>query len=141
MDEVAAGLGDRAGDSEVPVDAGEELGGDERLGDEVGGALVDGLHAGAHVTDAGEHDDGRRVLELLDLAQDGQPVHARHDEVEEHEVDGAAADRLAGFGAVRCGQRPVTGSDEGAAEQGAQAHLVVDDENVSHPLLPLMTCS
>ena len=39
---------------------------------------------------AGKHDDGDRTIQLPDLLGDGKAIHTRHEEIDDHGVNGAA---------------------------------------------------
>ncbi len=58
----------------------------ERLVEEVDGAGPDRLDGGRGRAVPGDHDDRQRFVERVQLAQDLDAVHARHLDVEQHEV-------------------------------------------------------
>ena len=64
----------------------------ERLLDEVERAELRGFDRGRNRRMSGNHHDGQRVVRRLDPLQHLEPVHARHLDVEEREVDRLASE-------------------------------------------------
>ena len=107
----------------------------DRLGHEIKGAAV---HRGADVGHVaiGRDDDGRQLfLALLQLLQQRQPVHPRHVDVGDHQVDVAVGlERRQGFDAVT-GEQKADGSianlvPELLLDERLQIRLVVDDQDI-----------
>ena len=104
----------------------------QRLLDEVEGAELDGPHRRLDVAVAGDDDDLGVDAALAQALQGLEPVDARHPHVEQHDVvvvgDDALEARLAGFDGVD----GIAFVAQHAAEGGAHAGLVVDDEDRGH---------
>ena len=75
--------------------ARDQLDAVDRLGDVVGGAGDEGVGQAVHVVERRHHDDGEiDVARIVADARAGlDAVHLRHDDVEQHEVDGGRARR------------------------------------------------
>ena len=74
----------------------------ERLFQEVVGAQLGRAHRGFNGAVAGDHDDLGSILQLPDLLQSLQAVHAGQPDIEQHHVEGALAQGVqAGFAALR----------------------------------------
>src|SRR5436309_3353674 len=68
------------------LDDGAQLNEIDRLGEVVGGALLDGLDGGLDVAVAGDNDDLGVGQRLLGLTDDGEAVHVLHEEVGEDDI-------------------------------------------------------
>ena len=86
------------------------------------------LRRGAAGVGRDEDGDGPGA-ELLDLAVEGQAVHARHPEVQEHDVVGPLVDELESRRAVIRAVNPVAEVGEDVGQVVAGIRLVVDDEH------------
>ena len=73
----------------------------ERLLDEIERAQLGGFDRGVDVAVARDHDDRHRLDEMPQLLQDFEAVHARHLDVEEHEIRRFTLDQLDAFLAGR----------------------------------------
>jgi hypothetical protein len=100
-----------------------------RLLDEVEGAQLHRLHRRLHRAVAGEDNDGRRAVLLLQLLQDLEPVHLGHLDVEEHEVRRLLLGELEPHRPVRGEEDLVALVLEDHLEGRADGVLVVDDED------------
>ena len=64
----------------------------ERLFDEVEGAQTRGVHRVCNGAVSGDHGDRQRLVHLADFGERFEPVHARHLDVEQHEIGPIALD-------------------------------------------------
>src|SRR5580704_14187165 len=107
----------------------------DRLGDEIERAAVHGGADLAHVA-VGRNDDGRyRSLVLQQLLQQRKPVHSRHIDIGDHQIDGIAyLEHRQGFDAVAGKRKADLAMADLMAEllqnEGLQVRLVVDDEDM-----------
>src|SRR6266446_4122848 len=113
----------------------------EGLGEVVVGALLHGLDGRLHGA-VGGHDHHLRIGALpADAAEEGQPVDARHADVEEDQIEGLRLGLPKRGGAVLDGRDLVAGSAEALLEDPAEAVFVVGDEDAPfghvHPLSSL----
>ena len=71
-----------------------------RLGEKVVGARLDALHAFLRGIEGRDHDHRQHLRRRVraDLAADVVAAHARHHNVEQHEIELMALDRLQRFG-------------------------------------------
>jgi len=82
----------------------------------------------------GDHDHLRVDLPLAETLQRLEPVDARHPDVEQHHVEGLLDHPLETGLARRHGLDRVALVAQHAAQRGAHARLVVDDQNRCHTL-------
>src|SRR6266536_2086096 len=83
-----------------------------------------------------EHARVREVWVGADQSRRFEPVELWHADVHQHDVREQSPREVDGFAAIRClagDLHPVFGGD-GGGEAGADARLVVDDENADHAL-------
>jgi len=74
-----------------------------------------------------------RLCPTFDLRQrrsERLPALARHDQIEQHEIDRIALEHAAHGSTVRGIAHPQAFADEVASQHGADARLVVDDQDV-----------
>ena len=105
----------------------------ERLGEVVLGAGLDAAHDAVELVQCGDHDHRQiaGVLGRLEPAQNLEPVHLRHDEVEQYEVKLVAAGERQRSRAVGGGDHLVTLAREPAREHVAIGGVVVDHQNAA----------
>ena len=101
----------------------------ERLLDEIKGAELGRFDRGVDVGVAGDHHDGRDLDEMPQLLQHFEAVHARHLDVEEHEVGRFALDQLDAFLARRRQHHVVAVVLERHLQRVADRRLVIDDQD------------
>ena len=102
-----------------------------RLDDEVDRAGAHGADGGVDRSVRGLHDHGRAGGERRDPAQHLDAVHARHDEVEQHERDGplGAFDDLQGLLAALGGLGVVAQTLDQLFEDATLGGIVIDDQD------------
>jgi hypothetical protein len=148
LEHAIAAAGAQAGEVELQVEVGEPLAllavaagapqqgaharvqlvERERLDEVVVGAGVEPRDAVADLVARGQHEDRRAVAAGAQAAADGEPVDARHADVEHHGVEAAGGQPLQRLGAVRRALDVVALDAEGAAERARERWVVVDDE-------------
>ena len=101
----------------------------EGLLDVVVGAELHRLHRGVGRGEGGDHEDHDARRHVLDRPHEREPVHARHADVGDHQVDAIAADGLERGVAAVDRQDVVAFLLEHDREELAHALLVVDDED------------
>ena len=119
----------------------------DRLGDEIEGAAV---HRGAqigHVAIGRDDDRPHRRLPLAQFGEQGQPVHHRHVDVEQHQLDvglgGQHRQRLLAVMGEAEGEFPVADlAAKALPDQQLEIGLVIDGEDLGWagqwaPLKPL----
>ena len=124
-------LGADAAAAEGTLDHRAQLVGVDGLLEQVVGAGAHGLHGGADVGDAGEDDDGRGVVAL---GQVGQHLEARalgHVQVQQDEVGTGGLGLGQGLATGPRLERPVARGAAQAHEAGADAFVVVGDQQES----------
>ena len=99
-----------------------------RLGDVVLGDLLEEVGLGVAGVDRGQDDD-RQVGLGLDLAGQGQAVHARHHHVDDQQVRPRRAQPAEGLVAVARGRDLVAVGAQLVGQQDEQVRIVVDDED------------
>ena len=99
----------------------------ERLGDVPESAVAECLGGHRHLLVGRDHDDRDRVVDLLDVLQHLDPVHARHVDVEHDDVRTRPQDRAEGVGAVERGVDVVVAL-EVLGEDLEDERLVVHEE-------------
>ena len=101
------------------------------LDDVIGGAETHGLDDRRRLLAAREHDDLQLGTRGLQRFQRLQAVHARHRDVEQHDVGRLAlANRRDDFIAARIGARFVAAQREERTEISGKSRVVVDDRDV-----------
>jgi hypothetical protein len=113
----------------------------ERLLDEIEGALLDRAHRHRHVAVAGQEDDRHVVAVLVQPAEQFEPAHAVHADVQQQTAavrDLAAGDQRLGRGP---GAHCVAARTEQPAQRVADGFVVVDDEDLAHRLTPRLAAS
>ena len=111
-----------------PRDPRPELGVVVRLGDVVLGDLLEQVRLRVRGVDRREDDD-RQVSPRLDLAGEGQPVHAGHHHVDDQEVRPAAVEPPQRLLAVARGLDLEAVVAQLVGQQDEQVRVVVDDED------------
>ena len=99
-----------------------------RLGDVVLGDLVEQVGLGVRGVDRRQHDD-RQVRPRLDLARERQPVHARHQHVDDQEVRPGLAEAAQRLLAVARRLDLVAVRAQLVREDHEQVRVVVDDQD------------
>jgi hypothetical protein len=100
---------------------------DQRLGEVVVCALLQGLDRRRDRRIAGHHDHLDRLVVLADLPEQIEAVHVRHPDVRDQGVENLRADQLERLrGGAGAGHR-VAPLREGFLEQQQDGALVVDD--------------
>ena len=110
------------------VDARPELRVVIRLGDVVLGDLLEQVGLRVAGIDGGEHDD-RQVGLGLDLAREGQAVHARHHHVDDQQVGPTGTQPTERLVPVARGRDLVAVRAQLVGEQDEQVRVVIDDED------------
>src|SRR5262249_37178487 len=82
-----------------------------------------------HVAARGEDHDGQLRLRALQLTQDLQPVEARQQQVEHHEVPAESGRQAEPLVSVSGGHDGVTLGLETAGEERLDSSLVLDDQD------------
>ena len=101
----------------------------ERLFDEVEGAQPRGVHRVGDGAVSGDHRHGQRLVHLADFGERFEPVHARHLDVEQHEIWPIALDERQ---AVRTGggtDEPVALVLQNHPQRIADGGFVVNDQD------------
>jgi hypothetical protein len=101
----------------------------ERLGDVVERAQLEGFLGKGDVLVGGHHDDRDAATELADLPENLDPVEAGHPDIEQNQVDAAAANRAEGLGAAAGRLDGVTLRREILGQHLANGRLVIDDQD------------
>ncbi len=104
----------------------------ERLGDIVKRALLHGLDRGLDRSECGHEDHGQLGVDLADLREQLEPVHARHLQVGDHALRplvGNTRERSAGIGRR---DHHVALAAENRCDAVAHKFFVIDDENPAH---------
>ena len=112
----------------------------ERLLDEIERAEPRRLDRGRDVGVAGDHDDRRDLDEVPQLLQHFEAVHARHLDVEEHQVGRLALDQLDAFLAGGRLHHVVAVVFERHLQRVADRRLVVDDRMRGFTATPCGPC-
>ncbi len=112
------------------TDAREQLARVERLGQVVVGALLQALDAAGLVALGGEHDDRDLIVRLTQPAAGGQPVLARHHQVQHHQLKQLATEQAVHLLGVFHGTDAVALLVEKALEQTPQTGIVIDDKDL-----------
>ena len=113
-----------------PVHDGPQLGHVHRLGEIVGGALLDGLDGGLHVAMAGDHHHlGLRGL-LPGLAQNGESVQVGHLEVGQDDVEIILGQQAGAFLAADSDGAFVADPFQALGHGLGVERLVVDDQHL-----------
>jgi hypothetical protein len=102
----------------------------EGFAEVVFGAELHGFDGGGDGAEAGDHDDGCGGVGGLDGAEDGEAVAVGELEVGDDEVEAALLDGADGGGDVGGGGDGVAFAGEDGFEEGAEAGVVVDDEDL-----------
>jgi hypothetical protein len=97
----------------------------DRLGDEVGGVVLQAFDGEVHVAVAGDHDDLGFGVALLEAAQQGDAVQAGHLDVGEHDVRLLVVKNAQGLLAVFGGQNGVAAVGQRNTEDLADPFLVI----------------
>ncbi len=102
----------------------------ERLGDEVGGALLDRVHRVLHGAEAGDHDRDDVRVALERRVQDVTPIDAREPQIGEQDVEGECRQPFERLLATVCllDQEPMIGEPLG--DRLAERRLVVYDQQM-----------
>ncbi len=137
---AAARLAQRFDVAQRLGDGGFQIGEIDRFGDEIEGAAI---HRGADIGHVaiGRHDDGRHpALAVLQFLQQRQPVHARHIDVADDEIDVAVRfQRFERFDAVAGEQKLRRSVADLAAKflsnESLKIGLVIDKQDV-HAAFP-----
>ena len=108
----------------------------ERLGDVVESTELHGADRRLHGLGSRQHDDRHARIAAPHLLEQLEAVHARHDDVEEDDVERPGRERLQRVGARRDRDR-VVGVLQDHAQRLAHPGLVVDDEDPSLDLVHL----
>ena len=118
----------RAGPAQQGADPGRQLLGHEGLGDVVVGAGLEPGHDVVGVVAGRDHDDGHRAR-APQLPAALEAVHAREHEVDEHDVGGLLGEALEAD-LARSGLVDLVALVlEGEAHRGADALVVLDEED------------
>jgi hypothetical protein len=115
---------------QLGADAGQGDGEVEGLGEVVVGAQLKGLdHVGA-VAAGGDHDDGQvdQRIDTAEAPEDIQAGHARHHDVQQHQVEAVPAEKLDGLPAAAGGADGVAVPLQAASQALAVQLLVVHDQ-------------
>ena len=115
------------------VDARPQQNGIERLREVILRARLDAADHALVVVDRGDHDHGdvaQRGI-ALHLTEHLEPVHARHDDVEQHEIDVAGAQRGQRLDAVLRGRDAMALALQAAPQDGTVERVVVNDEDLT----------
>jgi hypothetical protein len=121
--------GQRIRAAQPDPDPGQQLGQRERLGQVVLRSALQAVHLGRHVGQAGQHEHGLVGARGQHALQDGLTRHIGHDQIQDDQVVVAgqgAAQRL-GTGRREVGQ--VACRVQRAADERADARLVVGDQD------------
>ena len=111
------------------VHDGPQLGHVHRLGQVVGGALLDGLHGRLHVAVAGDHHHLGVRRFLLRLAQNRQAVQVRHLQIGQDDVEFVLGDEPGAFRAAGGDGAFVADPFEALGHGFGVERLVVDDQD------------
>ena len=115
------------------VDARPQQNGIERLREVILGARFDAADHTVVVVDRGDHDHGdvsQRGI-VLHLTEHLEPVHARHDDVEQHEVDVTGAQRGQRLDSVLRGRDAMALALQAAPQDGPVQRVVVNHEDLA----------
>ena len=96
---------------------------------EIGGASLHPFDAGRDGAVSGENDDLNVGMELPDLPQGGQTVHARHLQVEDDDVGGQLFEKRQSRPRRERGRRVEAAPGEALGDGGGEVLLVVHDEH------------
>ena len=119
-----------------PVHDGPQLGHVHRLGEVVGGALLDGLHGGFYVAVAGNHHHLGVGRLFPGLAQDGQAVQVRHLQIGQDDVE-IFLGQQAGAGRAAGGHGAFVTDPFQALGHGFGVETIVVDDQDFQPLAGL----
>ena len=109
-----------------PGDRGDQVLQVHRLGQEILGAELHGLHRGGDVAVTGQEDD--RGVSLLEAGQGLQPIHAGQVQVEHHHLGAEpVVGGETGFGIELAGYL-VAGPLEDDADRSQDVHIVIDQQ-------------
>ena len=129
---LGPGLVQLAAGAEVRLHPGQQLAHPERLGDEVGGAEAEGADGGFLGRHGGDHQD-RQVLEPgvgLDPLEELEPVHLRHHDVEQEEVELLGAQMVEQVLAAGDGEHLVAVLLQDPGQGPGERLVVVGDEDL-----------
>ncbi len=121
--------GQRISAAQPDPDPGQQLGQRERLGQVVLRAVLQAVHLGRHVGQAGQHQHGLVGVRGQHALQDGLARHVGHDQIQDDQVvvAGQSALQRLGAGGREVGQ--VTRGGQRAADERADARLVVGHQD------------
>ena len=117
--------------AQVRLDARQQLGHLERLGDVVVGAELEADHLVDHLAARRQHDHRRLDAALAQLAADVEAAHARQHQVEEQQIEGVARRALEPALAVRRAVDAVALAGQPIGQRQDDAGFVLDQQDSS----------
>ena len=87
--------------------------------------MAHGLHGRLDGSEAGDHDDRKLRVDLLDPLQEAQAIHPRHDQIAQDQIQGRLPDPLEGLLAILGCPHLIPVGDQAPPDEGEEVPFII----------------